>query len=54
MKITGIEKGILAAIGISIIILCFTIPSCIKSCHQIEKEGFKSSVDKLWNGDKSK
>ena len=54
MKLTGIEKGILAVIGICVVILCLSIPSCIKSCHQLEKEGLKSSVDKLWNGDKSK
>lgn len=56
MKLSGIEKGILVAMGVCLLILCITIPQCVKDVRRaenhIQKEGLKSSFDKLWYGEK--
>lgn len=56
MKLSGIEKGMLIAMAVCVLILCITIPQCVKSVHQaekqIQKEGLKSSFEKIWYGEK--
>ena len=55
-RLTAIERFILVAIGVCILVLSFVIPQCMKYIRladtQIQKDGLRSSFDKLWYGEK--
>lgn len=50
MKLTGIEKGIIAIIVVCVIGLAACLVSLGLSLKTVEQRGLKSVVDEVWNG----
>ena len=52
MKITSVEKIIMALIVLCIIVMLALIPSCIFLMEQAQEEGLKGIVEEMWYGEK--